>query len=88
MWVLPAETRSPLTFPSGGWATFPTLGTVPHIYLHRILCRKKKEKELLSFAAAWMELETMMLSEIHQSVKDKYHYDLTYKRNLMKKIIQ
>ena len=22
--------RSPLAFPSGGWATFPTLGTVPH----------------------------------------------------------
>ena len=24
------QPRSPLTFPSGGWATFPTLGMVPH----------------------------------------------------------
>ena len=24
------QPRSPLAFPSGGWATFPTLGMVPH----------------------------------------------------------
>ena len=30
-------------------------------------------KELLSFAAAWMELESIMLSEISQAVKNKYH---------------
>ena len=24
------QPHSPLAFPSGGWATFPTLGTVPH----------------------------------------------------------
>ena len=29
-------------------------------------------KELLSFAAAWMELESIMLSEISQVVRDKY----------------
>ena len=32
-----------------------------------------KKKELLSFATTWMDLETIMLSEISQSVKDKYH---------------
>ena len=32
-----------------------------------------KKKELLPFATAWMDLETIMLSEISQSVKDKYH---------------
>ena len=30
-------------------------------------------KELLLFATAWMELENIMLSEISQSEKDKYH---------------
>ena len=31
------------------------------------------KKELLPFATAWMELESIMLSEISQVVKDKYH---------------
>ena len=31
------------------------------------------EKELLPFATAWMELESILLSEISQVVKDKYH---------------
>ena len=31
------------------------------------------KKELLPFATAWMELESIMLSEIIQVVKDKYH---------------
>ena len=29
--------------------------------------------ELLSFVTTWMELESIMLSEIRQVVKDKYH---------------
>ena len=33
----------------------------------------ERKKELLSFTAAWMELESIMLSEINQAVKDKYH---------------
>ena len=33
----------------------------------------ERKKELLSFATAWMELESIMLSEISQVVKDKYH---------------
>ena len=32
-----------------------------------------QQKEFLPFAAAWLELETIMLSEISQLVKDKYH---------------
>ena len=31
------------------------------------------KKELLPFATAWMELESIMLSEISQVVRDKYH---------------
>ena len=33
----------------------------------------ERKKELLPFATAWMELERIMLSEISQAVKDKYH---------------
>ena len=32
----------------------------------------ERKKELLPFATAWMELKNIMLSEISQSVKDKY----------------
>ena len=31
------------------------------------------KKELIPFAMAWMELESIMLSEISQAVRDKYH---------------
>ena len=31
------------------------------------------KKELIPFSTAWMELESIMLSEISQTVRDKYH---------------
>ena len=31
------------------------------------------KEELLPFMTAWVELESIMLSEISQVVKDKYH---------------
>ena len=33
----------------------------------------ERKKELLPFVTAWMELENIMLSEINQAVRDKYH---------------
>ena len=36
---------------------------------------------------AWMKLESILLSEISQLVKDKYH-DFTYKWNLINKRIK
>ena len=33
----------------------------------------KRMKELLPFVTAWMELESIKLSEISQAVRDKYH---------------
>ena len=33
----------------------------------------ERKKELIPFAMTWMELENIMLSEISQVVKDKYH---------------
>ena len=35
--------------------------------------KAERKKELLSFVTTWMELESIMLSEINQVVKDKYH---------------
>ena len=32
-----------------------------------------RKKELLPFVTAWMELESIMLSEVSQVMKDKYH---------------
>ena len=34
---------------------------------------EERKKELLPFMTAWMDLESIMLSEISQVVKDKYH---------------
>ena len=34
------------------------------------------KKELLCSVTAWMELERIILSEISQTVKDKYHMNL------------
>ena len=33
----------------------------------------ERKKELIPFATAWMELESIMLSEISQAVRDKIH---------------
>ena len=32
-----------------------------------------KKNEILPFVTAWMDLEEIMLREIHKSEKDKYH---------------
>ena len=33
----------------------------------------ERNKELLPFATAWVDLESIILSEISQAVKEKYH---------------
>ena len=43
-----------------------------YVYTKEFYAAKRK-KELLPFETAWMELESIMLSEISQAVKDKYH---------------
>ena len=35
--------------------------------------KAERKKELLPFATAWIELESIMLSEKSQAVKDQYH---------------
>ena len=33
----------------------------------------ERKKELIPFATAWMDMESIMLSEISQAMRDKYH---------------
>ena len=43
-------------------------------YIYRMeYCTEERKKELLLFMTAWKELDSIMLSEISQVVKDKYH---------------
>ena len=44
---------------------------VVHIY-NRILLSHKKN-EIMPFAATWMQLEIIILNEVSQKEKDKYH---------------
>ena len=43
-----------------------------YIYTVELYAAERK-KELLPFATAWMEVESIILTEISQTVKDKYH---------------
>ena len=44
---------------------------VVHLYNGILLSHKKNE--IMPFAATWMELEIIILSEVSQKEKDKYH---------------
>ena len=35
--------------------------------------QQREKKKLIPIAMAWMELESIMLTEISQTVRDKYH---------------
>ena len=43
-----------------------------HIYTTEYYSAIKKN-EIMPFAATWMDLETIILSEVSQTEKDKYH---------------
>ena len=43
------------------------------VYVHHGILFSHKKKDILPLAATWMELETLILSEVSQKEKDKYH---------------
>ena len=43
-----------------------------YIYTMEFYAAERK-KELIPFATAWMELQSIMLSEVIQAVRDKYN---------------
>ena len=55
-----------------------------YIYTMEFYAAERK-KELIPFVTAWMELESIMLSEISQSAKYKYHIT-SHNWNLINKI--
>ena len=42
-------------------------------HLHNGILRGQKKEESFTFATVWMDLENIILSEISQAEKDKYH---------------
>ena len=57
---------------------------VVHIY-NAILTSRKKNK-IMPFAAAWMDLETITLSEVQSDRERQISYDSTYMWSLIKMI--
>ena len=43
------------------------------VYIHNGILLSHKKDDIMPFAATWMELETLILSEVSQKEKDKYH---------------
>ena len=44
-----------------------------YIYTMKYYLVFKKNNEILPFATTWMDLEAIMLSEVSETEKDKYH---------------
>ena len=52
-------------------------------YIYTMECYSAiKKNKIMPFAATWMDLEIIILSEV-KSEKDKYHYDITQMWNLI-----
>ena len=43
------------------------------VHLHMEYYTAEKNNDILNFAGKWMELETIILSEVTQTQKDNYH---------------
>ena len=43
------------------------------VYTHNGILLSHKKNKIMPFVATWIELETLILSEISQKEKDKYH---------------
>ena len=43
------------------------------VCIHNGILLSHKKDDIMPFAATWMELETLILSEVSQKEKDKYH---------------
>ena len=42
-------------------------------YMYDRVLLSHKKNEMMAFAATWIELEIIILSEVRQTEKDKYH---------------
>ena len=65
------------------WHTRARTHTHTHTHTHTLEYRSAmKEKEILPFAATWMEVENIIVSEVYQTKKRQISYDITYMWNL------
>ena len=46
---------------------------VVYIYIQWNITQPIKKNDIMPFVATWMELETLILSEVSQKEKDKHH---------------
>ena len=47
--------------------------THTHTHTHNRILLSHKKYEIMPFVATWMDLEIIILSEVSQKEKDKYH---------------
>ena len=43
------------------------------VHIHNGILLSHRKNEIMPFAATWMQLEIIILSEVSQKEKDKYH---------------
>ena len=49
------------------------MNTEDVVYIYNGILLSHKKNEIMPFTAAWMQLEIIILNEISQKDKDKYH---------------
>ena len=59
-------------------------GDVVHTHTYCDTLHSHEKNRIMPFAGTWMGLETVLLSRVGQTEKDKYH-DITYMWNLKQK---
>ena len=49
-------------------------GAIALVHTYNGIVLSHKKHEIMPFAATWMDLEIIILSEVSQKEKDKYHF--------------
>ena len=48
------------------------------VFIHNGLLLSNKKNKIMPFAATWMQLEIILLSEVTQKEEDKYHMKISF----------